>query len=513
MVNTLVSKLRTHRFTPALILFEKPEQCESAVEESRKEGDKAGKILTDPRVVTILDRNPDLKDHPHVTLSLSRRAAPYHEDQHPYWGELVELFVHYGAADIVFATPKSAADLSTRFKSAVFIETGGDPTDGEDWISPLEADRIIRLMGGAGPDKTALMIAAHTRDIDLAFYKDLFTAPHRPLDPSFGCDSRSVLKLLSAGAPEDGSPEKSLSRAIRREWGRFCVDALQNGLRMELPEARCHVHIKVIRSLIDLHLKLSKDINRFEFQLAEKRPEGRSSVRKHLENARRAMSMLPCESCPHHDTCHKRGPKKFRALLRAYDESAELLAAAKSGLELDFSLATACLKEFGMVDAHFELTPFGRFGMKTGIAYPQFLCDALKAGRIPFDGQNRKVAVSSGFLEPVAIDHSEIPNKNQEAFERAEAEYENLRPVIDSTAERLLRFGLLQPGYHIQNAVFMFEYQQTGDIESVSGKLGVSAGRAVRFLKMAQHLADSLERDTAAVFGGETAMFDSPGGL
>ncbi len=503
-INTLASKLRDHELTPALILLKIPGHCESAVDECRKTVDQAGKALTEPRVAALLDLNPELKDHSYLPLSLAKQAAPCHEGQHPYWRELVEIFVAYGAVDIVFASPESAADLSIRFKSAVFFEIGQPQADCENWITPLQTDRIARLMSGTKTDRTALMIVPHTANIDLAYYKDLIIAPYRQLEPSFACSGASVLRLLSGGESAEKTPVNSLSWAIRPQWGRFCLQSLQNGLREELEKARCHVHILTVRSLIDLHLKLTKDINRLEYELSEKRSSGgRKSIRRSLEDAEHAMSMLPCGSCPHHDVCHKRGSKKFRGLLQAFDESADRLKMSGAGLELEFSLALEWLQEFGMIDHNRQPTTFGRLGAKTGIPFPQFLCRALKAGKIPLDDKLRKTAVLSGFLDPVAAGNPDLRDNIGESLDRAEKDYEALTPVIDSTRERLLRFGMAKPGYYLQNVVFMLEYQQTGDIDAVAGRLDISIGGAIRFLNIAKILAevvDSFETVTVSLY-------------
>lgn len=498
----LVSLLRKEKLTPAAVIMPYADDCDYLLRSCPDAEVSAGDVLTRPVIMALLDRHPFLKNHPLVSLALSKRAASFHPGQDPLWRRLVEHFLFYGCMDVIFTDVRGAEEMTEQVRTVVLCGSRFQvfPASGSHRVSlsRCQGDRITELAVPDNPGHLGCVALIHSADADTTLVKDLLTGAH-PWESAFRCDSRSVLRILARSRDQDSLSfsEQLLAGFQSPAFGAFCMEEFQAQLNEEIPDHRCSGHVQSVSSLRDMRLSLIMRVNK----KTRKSERSRGPIKEDTEEERfeleTLVSELPCDECPHFSQCHKRGGRRFRRLLEEYCEIWPRLKTNITGTRLYFDYYKECLREFDLIDQKDALTEAGRFALKTGLKLPQALTQSFMNRVLP-DDQDILFAITGGFAErkPEIRKQRRIGEEEEtEMWEVLLGEYREIakvyrkmEPVLEETRERMLKFGILIPEYELIGPSILLAWKRGTDLDILVRRTKIPAGMMAEFIDEAVYI-------------------------
>lgn len=493
-VRGLVSLLRAEELAPAVVLMPTGQECDLAAGACQPVYKEIGDALTEPQVAATLDRHPDLKEHPLLARSLTRRAAPLHAGHHPLWAEWVERLVQLGYLDIVFATADAAETLTTDYRSAVFCTSNFHDGRRLRPLSSIQMQRITGRLDGSANAGAACVALAHTADIDVVGLKDLLLTSTLHISSAFRCSFPGALSLFARAAEPAPLLERSLSALQASNEGTHGrLAELATELLGLLPQAQCFANIETVASLIDLRYRLSMRRD----QLAGHRGKTATGGEKTLmdrerDDLARTIGLFPCENCEHLAFCHRRAYRKFRELLDEYMDLRKTTMHGVAGLKIDLQRHAQCLMDSGLLGPDQHLTQMGAVAHRTGLHTPQPLLEALRRGALVPSRDVSALALIGGFVESPELD-SFLPAAGLTAeIEDLTSPYEALQPVVQAVVEQMLRFGMLAAGPSIDQSAILLALERGRKTSSLAEQTGIPAGALIRLEQDARYLLQQL---------------------
>ncbi len=492
-IKQLVSHLREEDLIPAIILMPSEKDCDWAVNGCVQVINNAGKVLTEPQISTFLDRYSFLKDHPFLSIAVSKRVAPFHSGHHPLWCELVEHFLLYNNIDIIFTTIEAAVKMMVRVHTAVFCTSQQQHKEKFHEISQWEMNSIKRLAGREDIDNTGCIVVMHTPNTSAVLLKDLLLHTHSAVISTFRCDCQTVLSLLAQANDPEMALDRSLLSNQNFSEGGSRVEELLMELREELPKARCILSVRTIFSLINIHFRLSMRMN----ELVNKQKDSSFKCKENqLKEEQQALevrlSQLPCKECAHFLLCHKRGSRKIRRFLDEYYEMQKWLPRSIIGLKLDFQYYLSCFQEFKWVDQEQHLTKNGFLALRTGLKFPYLLTECIREKFLPQDNPVLSFAWTGGFVEFSNTDLSQGMEFLQDYIREFTPVYEKMESLLIRTEERILRFGILAPRPDLYRSAMLLAYKKGENPETLSQNINISVGNIVGLLQKTTYLLERI---------------------
>jgi superfamily II RNA helicase len=174
-----------------------------------------------------------------------------------------------------------------------------------------------------------------------------------------------------------------------------------------------------------------------EIQNQEFRPE-------ELEEIQRKIDTLPCETCEHFKTCHKRKRGPLPKLLKDFRSLAVQMEGREGGLWPSFKRHMRFLQETGFVDQTNRLTFDGYWASKLRLDQPLLIAEAIRSGAL--NGVSAEV-LTGGLATFVWDKPLEIALAVNGVFNLAELEksFNGILDHIEGVRARKIRRGFESP--------------------------------------------------------------------
>ena len=492
-VRPLASILREEGLIPALILMPSAADCDTAAAACEPVFKEIGDVLTQPRVAASMDQHPALKDHPLLFPSLMSRAAPLHRGHDPLWSEWVERFSQLGYLDFVFATADTAETMTIGCHAAVFC-TSWRSTGGNELVplSLWEMRRIVGRLARTAGDRAPFVAVAHAPGIDVVHLKNLLLAPPRHVSSALRRGFPIMLSLFSQPGAPTSLLERSLAAVQVGDEGECArVEELAAAVHDVLPEARCVRNIETVLSLINIRHRLTIRRNEAGVLRGGNSRWGKNArMEEEREPITLVLGLLPCEQCDHLKACHKRGGKRLRTLLDEYTEMHEKAMRCMAGLMIDFERHAQCLLAFRLVSPDQHLTEMGLLAHRTGLNIPQTFVEVLQHGHLLSSEIDCSLAVMGGFVEWSELDSLPRIGPLADEIDELSPHYVAMEPVLNSTTENMLRFGMLAPMPSIEQSAILLALRRGKSAWVLAQQLGITVGALTRLDQKAWYFMD-----------------------
>ncbi|MBF0099419.1 MAG: hypothetical protein HQK77_00780 [Desulfobacterales bacterium] len=484
----LVDYLRKKNFTPCIVILNSSEDCDSWVKTASKKPthhENVESILNHFKWKTGIEFDPS-----ELTDLLNKKLGAIHSKLHYRWAELIEYLFFYNIIDVLFTTLNYSEHIHAHAKTIVICTTNREVVQNSnpDVMNSVDTYHIKRLATRHNTENINHIIALHTRDMDITHLKDMLVSPPSTFNYPLHVGFPFLLGLMSL---LDKDPIEIVHdvfqwEPIDDETGTRLL-AMFDEIKTELPEANCGSSLATLK-LRDIMFRLQQQINDVENKIKheQKNKFGRL-YEQQLQELLNEIELLPCNSCPNYQICHRRSHRKLRNLFDEYFQLNRKIFKSFAFSQIEISDYVNCLRHVNAIDEKNQLTHFGRLSSRFSLTFPMLLATCIEQDMFKKQSDSSlNVAFAGSFSES---DLSIPMGKYDDfVFQDIINGYDQIIDLITPMRRSIYKYGFVPNKPSLLFGMILMAWQSGMDIHYIVSRLNISEGAFINLFYKANYL-------------------------
>ncbi|MBF0420835.1 MAG: hypothetical protein HQL78_11800 [Magnetococcales bacterium] len=485
----LATVIRKMEWLPAIIIMSDDHACAKALDLCSNQPSCIGESERQD-LNSLIESYPVLRDDSRLETIQAKRALIIFRGDYFAWVILAKHLLVSGQCDLVFTTVGKACLLEGLVRTVALLtvkQTLPDNFNHDGLFGKGDGNCLRRCPGRIGIDSTAILLAVHTREMDVYYLRDILDAKPIEIVSHFHITPQRLPGLLAWEEAESSFfPDKTFAFFQGSSNTREQLDDLLTKLETELPEARC-ISPRAMLALRESHLYLDFKINEISHQpLVRKRPQYRGK----LDKFESEYSHLPCWKCSHQNDCHHRGSKKLRVIIEEFYSFMRSARGTASLLWMERKNGLDLLNALGLTDGSDRLTGSGHLCVGISGQYSLLLPVCVGSGLIPLDNPDLAWAVVAGFVEHPDLEGIQLAKELLD--QRIIDVYQKLEHVLQTYIPKAACTGFLVDPPSKACAVAVWAWSHGHDLDAIARQTHLSRNALDYLIETSVYLTSRL---------------------